>query len=1182
MASLRDVSADGVQFVVGPVINLMICRMKMSGDSLLSDVLQQIQDDYMESLPFRHTSLIDIQHALKLADANLFNSGVSYRRLPGAKDAISSDIECVEVGSIHDPAEFPVFINIEAMDTKARIDLNYWTTTLSDAQAANVANTYVQCLQSIMTQIDTPLRELSLLSEANKADILTWNGKMPQAIDKCIHLVVHDMASKKPDALAVTSWDGSLTYSKLDQYSSRLATYLVTFGVGPGSLIPTSFDKSVWNLVSILAIMKAGGGCIPVDSPKTMSLIEKWVVDNSVQVALASPEKAQVLEETIPYVIPVSESLLEYLNDESVLSNASSSDVAYVCFTAGKSGVPRAVVLEHAAIMTRAEAFASSLRVSDTSRILQFANHTSDLFLLEVFGTFIHGGCVCIPVDVRPANLATSISTLHANVACLTPTIATFISPKDVPSLKTLAMVGEVATETTVQNWHMDDLHLHNFYGAAETSSSSFHIPMLPGLETTMIGASVSSVAWVVDPCNHHVLVPVGAVGELVLEGPVLASHYLGKEQSENFFESPSWLASMDGQSDTSLPQLRRFFKSGDLVRYNSDGSFVYLGPKKADREFSLCADRLLVEQSMTTFFQGKRQSIVQRLPFGGETRTVAFVSTSESAVATTGERVIQASAPELKMTISALHTHLSAHISSSKVPSLYIPISSIPLTPFGKTNFQELTAEILNLSTPIVCSFDVKQWTGAKGGNKISRQSFSNANVDFWKEYLADIEPCEFPLLSHEANKKGRSTRTLNKQTTQLHAFCRMAGVSVEHLFQIAWGLVLRCYTGNDDVCFGYLASETDDPAAIAVARLLLGNDRNMGELLQQTKTNFEKSKGHFADLTVVKHQLGLDDATVFNTLLSYRAVASLPQRRARDTAASKEYNVSVTAQVSSSVAEILFSYSIETLTSVQVTHVIDTFDHILNDIISVDPRKRTIGNLDLMSQRSCRQIRDWNATMPPRVEKCADELIQQQALTHPRAEAVCSWDKNFTYGQLEIVASRLARHLINIGIKPEVFVVLCFEKSAWAIVAQLAVLKAGGAFVSIDPSHPDSRLEMLINEIGADLVLCSSPLQSKMAKLCKKAFAVSQNSISQLPESPLARPGSRPTPFNAAYAIFTSGTTGKPKATVVEHIALSTTAIAMTDALHMDAGTRALQFSNYTFDASGRCGARASFHHQ
>ncbi|KAJ5243117.1 uncharacterized protein N7469_001444 [Penicillium citrinum] len=1172
MASLRDVPADGVLSVVGPVINLMVCRMKFSGDSVLRNVLEKVQDDYMESLPYRHTSLIDIQHALKLSDAKLFNSGVSYRRLPGAKDAVSSDIECVEVGSIHDPAEFPVFINIEAMDTKARIDLNYWTTHLSGGQAANVANTYVRCLESILANVESDVCNLDNLSESNKADILSWNRKNPQPIEICAHQVVRDMAKKQPDSLAITAWDGSLTYSKLDQFSSRLASYLVTFGVGPGSLIPVSFDKSVWHTVSMLAIMKAGGGCIPVDSSSNLGLIEKHVHENVIQVALASPEKAQILEEVIPYVVPVSESLLEYLGDEPLRSTASPSDPAYVSFTGGSSGASKAVVLEHSTIITRSEAFAASLQLSNTSRTLQFAPQSSDLSLLETFGTFMRGGCVCIPGDIDPSNLAASINALHANVSCFTPTIADYVSPKDIPGVKTAAFVGETPRPTTLEDWLSDDLQLCVLFGTVETSSAACIASITEIPKEGVIGFSASCTSWIVDPINHNALVPVGAIGELVIEGPLLASKYLVNEKngSDAFFSDPIWLATL-GLDDAEQPRERRFFKTGDLVRYNSTGSLVHIGRMVSTQDIGSSHELRRVQESLLGYLGSKRKAVLDILTLPGETTSVvAFIGSTAPTAVSFDERVIQNSSVDLTTTICAVHAHLTSKFTANKVPSHYVPISSLPLTSSGKLNIQGLRAEINNLPANVLRSFDVERWTGIKSTNRQSCQSsLSGTNLAFWKEYLADIEPCNFPPISLETTTGGRSTRTLNKQTQKLHAFSKMSGVSVETLFQFAWGLVLRCYTGSEDVCFGFSSSNSDD-LAVSICRLMLTNDRKLEESLQLLKSQFDKGIQNFADLSTVKHHLGLDDTTLFNTLLTFRTSSSLPQGDVQEMTAANDYKLTVAAEVSSAVAEIHFSYSSDILSSNQVTHVIDAFDHFLNDVMSSNPRYRLIGDLDLFPQRSCRQIRDWNAALPPRVEKCADELIQQQALLHPRAEAICSWDKNFTYGQLEIVSSRLARYLSVLGVKPETFVVLCFEKSAWAVVSQLAISKAGGAFVSIDPTHPESRLQTLIDEIGATLVLCSANLQSKMARLCKKAFAVSQTSISQLPESPLALPGTRPAPNNAAYAIFTSGTTGKPKATVVEHTALSTTAIAMTDALHMNSGTRSLQFSNYTFDVS------------
>ncbi|KAK9848977.1 AMP-dependent synthetase/ligase [Penicillium brevicompactum] len=1175
MASLRDLPVDNVRWVIGPVINLLVCRMKMSGDCKLSDMLHQVQNDYLESLPHRHTSLIDIQHALKMSDSKLFDSGVSYRRLPGSKDAVSSDIECVEVGSIHDPAEFPVFVNIESEDTKAHIDLNYWTTTLSDAQAANVASTYVRCLESIISNMDGELRQLDTLGDENRAQIMTWNNKSPQPFEKCAHQVVHEMAKKRPESLAITAWDGNLTYAKLDQYSSRLASYLVTFGVGSGTLIPVCFEKSVWNTVSILAIMKAGGGCIPVDTAESMTMVEKWIVDNVVQVALASPEKAHLLEDTVPYVIPVTESLLEYLSDETLKTVSHPSDVAYVAMTAGVSGPPKTVVLDHSAVMTRAEAFATTMAIADVSRTLQFATHTSDSFLLETFGTFMWGGCVCIPADIDPTHLAASINVLHANVASITPTAASFFSPKDVPGLRSIALGGEVVTQSVLDRWQTDDLQLQVLYGTSEISSACFHVFCSEGQnETAFVGKSPSCTGWVVDPANHERLVPIGSVGELAIEGPVLARGYLYNKvaESNDYFQNPSWLS---GGGDSK----GRFFKTGDLVRYNSDGSLTFAGRKHAQVESGISGDLFQTQNRLDSSVGPQSKSVVQKIQLGSEENKtkslVAFLVTADPISATFGQSVVQPAASELKASIANLHNQLSISLPGNKVPSIYIPISSLPLTDSGKLNRQRLTTETQQLSSNAIQSYNIKSWNGSKGANRASRHaSLSQASIAFWKEYLDDVEACIFPTISHETAANTRETRSLKKQTDKINAFGESSGLSTEVIFQFVWAVVLSWHTGSKDVCFGYTASSSNektlDAPGIAACRFLVQNEKKLLETLQKAKADSENSVANVAALEAVKHQLGLDDITLFNTSLTYQTALSTSKETAHQLGTSPVYEIMVEAQVSDSFAEIHFNYSCKVISSTQMNHVIDMFDQVLGDLTSQNLRDRAIGDIDMLPERSLRQLRDWNAAPPPRVEKCADELIQQQALLHPRAEAICSWDKNFTYGQLEIVSSRLARHLSGLGVGPEVFVVLCFEKSAWAVVAQLAVLKAGGAFVSIDPSNPNSRLKVLIDEIGGKLALCSSSVHANISQLCKNSFAVCQTSISQLSDSPLALSGVRPTPSSPAYSIFTSGTTGKPKATVVEHMALTTTALALSDSMNIMSTTRALQFSNYTFDVN------------
>ncbi|KAF7449952.1 EntF, Non-ribosomal peptide synthetase modules protein [Pyrenophora tritici-repentis] len=103
---------------------------------------------------------------------------------------------------------------------------------------------------------------------------------------------------------------------------------------------------------------------------------------------------------------------------------------------------------------------------------------------------------------------------------------------------------------------------------------------------------------------------------------------------------------------------------------------------------------------------------------------------------------------------------------------------------------------------------------------------------------------------------------------------------------------------------------------------------------------------------------------------------------------------------------------------------------------------------------------------------------------MARPTAPAICAWDGEMTYGELDALSSRIAGHLVELGVKPEVIVPLCFEKSMWTVVAMLAVLKAGGAFAPLDPEHPASRHEEIFRQTKARVVLASE----RHTSLCKR----------------------------------------------------------------------------------------------
>jgi len=263
LTSARD-SQDvhRVQEMVGPLINTLVCRVKLTdGAQCLLDILQDVQKDYMEAIPHRHIALAEVQHALDLSGANLFNTALSYRRLPSEAPSDNLGPKFVEIAPIYDPTEYPVSINIEVSDDSAMVDLDYWTDHLSTGQANNVASTFVRALENIIHHSDLSISSLDHLSGKHWQQIQDWNV-MPETLNECVHHRFESFVRSQPDAPAVRGFDGDYTYAELDAVTNRLAHHLVDLGIGPEVFVPTCFDKSSFAVIAMLSVLKAGGAAV--------------------------------------------------------------------------------------------------------------------------------------------------------------------------------------------------------------------------------------------------------------------------------------------------------------------------------------------------------------------------------------------------------------------------------------------------------------------------------------------------------------------------------------------------------------------------------------------------------------------------------------------------------------------------------------------------------------------------------------------------------------------------------------------------------------------------------------------------------------------------------------------------------------------------------------------------------
>ncbi|KAH8701118.1 putative nonribosomal peptide synthase [Talaromyces proteolyticus] len=727
LISERDAPIESAEEVIGPLINMLACRINMPSDATVNSLLERIQGDYMNSLPFKHFSLADVQHELGLSGTALFNTCFSYRKLPPKVDG-TPIIQFSECGGLHDPTEYLVTINVEATDKEAVIDLDYWTDLLSTSQAANIAQTFIKALENIISYPETAVGDLDYMSSANWQQVSQWNNSIPETIKKCIHEVFKEQVQINPNAPAICSWDGHFTYSEVDALSSRLAGYLSSIGVEPESFVALCFDKSAYTIVSMIAVLKAGGGCVPLDAGHPKTALDLRVLESGANVVLSSPSRAHLLEDIVPYAISVDESLFEELEtvENTMLNQANPENAAFLIFTSGSTGNPKGVVLEHQSLVTSAAAHGAALGVDSSTRFLQFASYSFDNSLEEIFTPLMRGGCVCVPSESdRMNNLAKAINDLDVNFTDMTATVASFLQPSDVPKLKGLAIGGEAPTKEIKDTW-TKVLRLQNIYGPTECSINCCHNADVSLLsDVTNIGRAVGCLTWVVNPSDHNHLVPIGCVGELLIEGPILARHYLNNPEKtqQSFIENPTFRSKISekvANAQTATGNGHRMYKTGDLVRYNSDGSLVYLGRK--DTQVKLNGQRIElgeIEHRMQAALPAESQCSVDLIVTRNGSITskalVAFVclqAESKAQVHNDSEFILSMSEKFQDIALATKSTLIS-QLQSYMVPNVYIPVSFLPMTSSGKLN-----RRLLRVSAEEILSGDASAYRlGGRSG---------------------------------------------------------------------------------------------------------------------------------------------------------------------------------------------------------------------------------------------------------------------------------------------------------------------------------------------------------------------------------------------------------------------------------------------------------------------------------
>jgi amino acid adenylation domain-containing protein len=705
----RNIPVPGIMEMVGPTVTTVPVRVRLEYDETVLSYCERIQKQATDMIPFEHTGLQNIRKfGPEVHRALNFQNLLIIHPVDEQQDLAFPGLQ-PEPSSLDGFNTYGLVLECKVCQKKGIINFEaqFDSNIISEKEVSRMLSQHIHIFGQLCGREaqDSKLKEIDAISPEDIREIANWTRSELKSKRECIHHAFTRIMSARPDAPAICSWDGNLTYRILDRWSSQLAGYLIDHGVRNGIVIPLCFEKSKKAIISMLAVLKAGGVCASLDPKSPTSRLATVIDVLNAPLVLVDTQHAHLFQTFSMSCVVIEEALFEGTrdSDRQVESATHPTDPAFVVFTSGSTGTPKGVILQHDSICTSAEAHGSELSIGEQSRVLQFAAYTFDVSIQDIFTTLMRGGCVCvIPESSRldSTKLAASITELQANWACLTSTVAGLLKPSDVPGLATLVLGGEAASQEVVAEW-ANHVTLHNVYGPAEASIwSSCNADLSAHTSALNIGRPLASRFWVTEAGNHDMLAPLGCVGELLIEGPLLARGYLNDiEQTGNvFIRDPLWISKYGFSAG------KRLYKTGDLVRYNPDGSLKFVNRKDTQvkmngrrvdlREIEYYTRKHLMSGSMQVAVElGKISSQKDRQIL------VAFwwsLDIEDSVDFDSSPRL----PASIRIKLQDMQALLANDLPAYMVPRVFIPLSHFPMNASGKLDRGRLRQQIATLSS--------------------------------------------------------------------------------------------------------------------------------------------------------------------------------------------------------------------------------------------------------------------------------------------------------------------------------------------------------------------------------------------------------------------------------------------------------------------------------------------------
>jgi amino acid adenylation domain-containing protein len=556
--------------------------------------------------------------------------------------------------------------------TRLHAELRYDTGRVGGDAARELAGQFQAALASAVADPSRTLEELDLLTEGDRLRIAAFNGDSAEPPPGGrVHEWFEAAAARHPGAPAVRYEDELLTFGELNERAARLGRRLRALGVGPDERVGVLLERSTDWVAAILGVMKAGGAYVPLEPGQPSARLQRLVE----QAGCAAVVTTASLRDRVTGTAIVEIGGDEAEPGEQPTQAASDGDLAYVLFTSGSTGEPKAVAVEHRQLAGYVRGITRELGPAEGDTFAMVSTFAADLGHTVLFGALCSGGCLHVVSHERALDPDAFREYLARHAIDYLKIVPSHLSallagadPAGVLPRKALVLGGEASSWELIDRVreHAPGLRILNHYGpteatvgvlthdvAADAPRSTHRVPLgrpLPGSRVHLLDAALRPVA-------------AYGTGGIYVGGGGLARGYLGRPAmtAERFVPDPTG----------TQPPGARLYRTGDLGRFHADGTLEFLG--RADHQVKIRGFRVElgeIEAVLLTHPGVREAAVTLRAGHSGE-RLVAYLVAAGAGAAPTDEvrRFAQEQLPE----------HM--------VPAHLVWLPALPLTTNGKVD---------------------------------------------------------------------------------------------------------------------------------------------------------------------------------------------------------------------------------------------------------------------------------------------------------------------------------------------------------------------------------------------------------------------------------------------------------------------------------------------------------------